>query len=231
MPSLRGVTSSGKRKKPNKRQRRKRQAQAASVDYVEDTKVEACSWKPTQPDAKRVVCQLVNGKRIWKAGARGVANLQPIGKAKRQRDDDMDKANGTAHGVQEVVKLEHESCKSECGEGEGDDIDEENNDGHIIDKGKIERLSRRMSKFLRHTAHEEGLLLKGDWLKVSHALTRLECNEAELFQAVKLSDRNGDDPWGLGPRFQMIFSGSTTWIRATHGEYYRNRTSTVSRRA
>ena len=225
----RGVTSSGKRQNPSQRVRRKRQAQAATVDYVEDTnlKVEACSWKPTLSEAKRVACHLVNGKRIWKSDSSGVANLQP--KAKRQRDDDMDKANGTTHGVQEVVKLEHESCKSDGGEGEDDDIDEENNDGH--DKGMIERLSRRMSKCLRHTAHKEGLLFEDDWLPMSHALTRLECNEAELSLAVKLSDRNGDDPWGLGARFQMCFSGSTTWIRATDGEYYRSRTSTVSRRA
>ena len=220
---LRGVTSSGKRKKASQRVRRKKQAQAASNRYVEDTKVEACSWEPTLSGAKpvRVVCHLVRGKRIWKSDSSGVANLQP--KAKVERDDDMDEpqASGTTPGIHGAAKLE---CKGESDgdEGEDADIDEEDNDDH--DDGMIEQLSRRMSKFLRHTAHKEGLLWEEDWLPLSDLLPRLQCNEAEVAIAVRLSDR-GDDHCGCGPRFQMCFSSSMTWIRATDGEYYRHRAS------
>ena len=171
----------------------------------------------------RVACHLVKGERLWKSDSSGVANLQPT--AKKESDDDVDEANGTTPGVQEVdVQPECKSCESDGDEGEDDDFDEEDNDDH--DDGMIEQLSHRMAKFLRHTAHKEGLLYEEDWLPLSDALPRLKCNEAELTVAVRLSDRGGDDRWGCGARFQMCVSGSTTWIRATDGEYYRSRAST-----
>ena len=168
----------------------------------------------------RVACHLVKGNRIWKPTA------------KKESDDDVDDANGTTPGVQEVdVQPEckedyDEEDNDDHDEGEDDDFDEEDNDDH--DDGMIEQLSHRMAKFLRHTAHKEGLLYEEDWLPLSDALPRLKCNEAELTVAVRLSDRGGDDrsAWGCGARFQMCVSGSTTWIRATDGEYYRSRAST-----
>ena len=85
-------------------------------------------------------------------------------------------------------------------------------------------LSHKMAKFLRHTAYYEDLLDEDGWVPLCDALPRLHCTAAQVAKAVQLSDRY-DDEWGCGARFEMYKSGSCTWIRATDGAYYRQRSS------
>ena len=90
------------------------------------------------------------------------------------------------------------------------------------DDAQLEQLSQDMAKYLRYTAHHEELLGDDGWVALSDALPRLRCTAAQARQAVERSDRDEDD-WGCGPRFEMYISGSSTWIRALNGAYYRQR--------
>ena len=216
-----GAKSSKKKKhKPNPRQRYNKQAQDASASnpYVLQFKEEEThSWKPTLSGVKpkRFTCHLVRDdvSCLWPQG------LKPKLKAKAQSDDDMDNAAtpGVCNADEGVIDIEDE---------DEEDIEEED---PIEDEDDIEEedpidLSRRMANFLRHTAYKDGLLDEDDWLPLSDALPRLQCNEEEVAQVVKQSDRH-DDCLGCGARFEMFTRGSSTWIRATDGEYYRSRGS------
>ena len=98
------------------------------------------------------------------------------------------------------------------------------------------QLSHNMAKFLRHTAYHEDLLGDDGWVRLCDALPRLEFHHgpptaAQVAKAVRLSDRYDDEHDVLCyregtmccARFEMYISGSCTWIRATDGAYYRQR--------
>ena len=201
--------------KPNKRQRctARKQSLAAAVSnpycedkpsnpYCEDTKEETGNRKHTRSD---------DAGCIWPPG------LKPKAKPNAQSDesdDDTDEANPThgmssTPGICNAAKLECPCAYKPRGVTEGDDIED----------GTLKQLSHNMAVFLRHTAYKEGLLSEGDWLPMSVALHHLQCNEAEVVQAAKLSDRS--IPYPSGARFEVWISGSMTWIRATDGEHYR----------
>ena len=96
------------------------------------------------------------------------------------------------------------------------------------------QLSHNMAAFLRYTAHSEKLLGEEDWMQLSIALCRLNCTEEDVLQVVKLSDRLLKSDGKISQqraRFELYISGSTSWIRAVDGEFYRQRASRVHNRA
>ena len=103
-----------------------------------------------------------------------------------------------------------------------DDEDDPEDDEHDLEDEDMTKLSHNMAAFLRHTAHNEDLLDADGWIPLEAALPRLGCTAANVEQVVKQSVRNDDD-WGLGARFELYTSGPHTWLRATYGEYYRDR--------
>jgi hypothetical protein len=114
---------------------------------------------------------------------------------------EVQKAHQTSHTNQDMIKSESES---------------ENSDDPML------QLSRGMSKFLKYTAHTQDLLDDDGWLLLADALPWLDATSDGGAKAVASSDRH-PDKWGLGPRFELLMSGSRTWVCATNGQYYRER--------
>ena len=192
-----GKKSAGQRKPSQKQRRLKQKASARGHGvYVAETKAvtsEASDNVHWRPE----VCDAV----------------------KFERDDDEDET------LFKDVKLEY------------DDIEEDDDDDQVPEtlqnvfgampndndnEDWMTQLSHNMATFLRHNAYNEDLLGEDGWVPLCDALPRLHCTAAEVAKAVQLSDRY-DDEWGLGARFEMYISGSRTWIRATDGAYYRQR--------
>ena len=100
---------------------------------------------------------------------------------------------------------------------------------HMVPKHgrtSMKSLSHRMAAFLRHTAFVEGMCDEDDWVPLDMALRHLNCTEAQVQKTVRQSERN--DAWGNAvPRFEMWISGKSRWIKATEGEYYRQRAQTM----
>ena len=100
---------------------------------------------------------------------------------------------------------------------------------HMVPKHgrtSMKSLSHRMAAFLRHAAFVEGMCDEDDWVPLDMALHHLNCTEAQVQKAVRQSERS--DAWGnVVPRFEMWISGKSRWIRATEGEYYRQRAQTM----
>ena len=143
--------------------------------------------------------------------------------------------------VCDAVKFEYDDDEDEtlskAVKPEYDDIEEDGDDDQVPEtlqnvsnampndndnEDWMTQLSHNMATFLRHNAYDEDLLGEDGWVPLHDALPRLHCTAAEVAKAVQLSDRY-DDEWGSGARFEMYISGSRTWIRATDGAYYRQR--------
>ena len=131
-----------------------------------------------------------------------------------------------------------EDCESTVVKTEAADTDikEEWPDTRLLNSPtEMVQLSHDMAAFLRHTAHSENLLGgEEDWMDVCIALCRLNCTEEDVLQVVKLSDRlispDGEVKQQRA-RFELYISGSTSWIRAVDGEFYRQRAARVHHRA
>ena len=130
-----------------------------------------------------------------------------------------------------------EDCESTVVKTEAADTDikEEWPDTRLLNSPtEMVQLSHTMAAFLLHTAHSEKLLGEDDWMQLSIALCRLNCTEEDVLQVVKLSDRLLKSDGKISQqraRFELYISGSTSWIRAVDGAFYRQRASRVHNHA
>ena len=164
-----------------------------------------------------------------------------IGLGPRPRLKTWSKTN--PYVLMEVVKetTSDEDCESTVVKTEAADTDIKEEWPDIkeeLPSTEMVQLSHNMAAFLRHTAHSEKLLGEEDWMQLSIALCRLNCiehcTEEDVLQVVKLSDRlispDGEVKQQRA-RFELYISGSTSWIRAVDGEFYRQRAARVHHRA
>ena len=129
--------------------------------------------------------------------------------------------------IRETVDEEQQQEEGEQDTSEEEEDDEEASEYRtcLTDRflGPIpchgERLTDNMlARFLRYTAHEEHTLQHDDWIELDdNLLCRLRTSLEELVQLVRTSTKEGR------ARFEMMISGQHTWLRATHGKWYRER--------